>query len=721
MRTLRILGIAFSLLQLGLPPLSAQTIRGVLVEEGTERPIPNTLVVLLDPSGRQHGGSLTDESGRYLLRAPAPGRYLLRAERIGYQSTTSHPLEVAAGETVEHRIVASAQIVGLEGIRVEGRRRRCSPLTREAGLETVALWEEARKALNTVAWTRQQRLFDYQVLRYQRDVDPATLQVKREQTRSRSGLSENPFVSASADTLAREGYVRRTASGTTYHAPDAHVFLSDAFLGSHCFRIERKGAERDGLIGLAFEPVRGRTLPDIRGVLWLDAKTAELRHLEYRYTGLSRAVPTERLGGRVEFERLPTGAWIVRRWWIRMPQVGVQQVRWSGTTATREVLLGFREEGGEVVGILGAEPSRSMASRRVVLEGMVYDSVLAAPLAGATVFLPGTPYSAVTDASGRFRLEELPEGRYSLSFSHPRWESLGTGPPTQDVFLRSDRTEPVNLATPGAAALIASLCDGSRVEIPEGFDARGGMVYGVVRDPRTGKPLPHAAVTLSWSRFNVGVAGVRENRQRATTYTDRDGRYRVCGVPPEVTVRVRAASAPRSAGEVTFTLPPNGLREQELVGEENGSSLAEGEAVALDPLTVTAPTKDRRERLARGTRTAAITREEIEPLLGRARHAGDLLRTLNVAGLTVRDDVIVDGIRGLCIQSGRIRAGGNGCRMMEVYLNGIRLSVPQHQLLNVSPADIDRVEILPPVESGARYGTGSARGVLRIYTRGSRP
>jgi hypothetical protein len=48
-------------------------------------------------------------------------------------------------------------------------------------------------------------------------------------------------------------------------------------------------------------------------------------------------------GGRIEFERLPGGRWIVQRWWIRMLRTAPDR---SG--ANRRVTQGYLEMGGEV-------------------------------------------------------------------------------------------------------------------------------------------------------------------------------------------------------------------------------------------------------------------------------------------------------------------------------------------------------------------------------------
>lgn len=351
-------------------PLSAQTVQGELVEQGTGEPINGALIVLLDEGEEQHGGALTGENGQFTLRAPAPGRYTLRAERIGYMSTASPVLTLEAGQTLEYRMVAQEEAIDLGGIIVEGE-RRCE-IRPEEGLRTHQLWEEARKALNAAAWTQDQRLFKYDLVLYERELDLESLRVQSERTRSSSGFSDNPFVSIPVEELAEHGYVQNFRDSTLYHAPDAHILLSDLFLDNHCFQVREGGGEEEGLVGLAFEPVRERGQPDVRGVLWLDEQTAELRFLDYHYTGLRMEGPTDEVGGRVEFERLPTGAWIVRRWRIRMPTKEIRRAPWMGTSKRREVMTHLTEKSGEITDIFMATGARVRGAERAALAGTVF-------------------------------------------------------------------------------------------------------------------------------------------------------------------------------------------------------------------------------------------------------------------------------------------------------------------------------------------------------------
>jgi hypothetical protein len=65
----------------------------------------------------------------------------------------------------------------------------------------------------------------------------------------------------------------------------------------------------------------------------------------------------QQAGGRVEFERLPGGRWIVRRWWIRAPEFEAREFL-RGRERPLLVLLRVREEGGEVEEVLTAGGGR---------------------------------------------------------------------------------------------------------------------------------------------------------------------------------------------------------------------------------------------------------------------------------------------------------------------------------------------------------------------------
>jgi hypothetical protein len=86
-----------------------------------------------------------------------------------------------------------------------------------------------------------------------------------------------------------------------------------------------------------------------------------------------------------------------------------------------------------------------------MVAGTVFDSTRSTPLAGARVVLAGTPYTALTDASGAFRMEGVPEGMYLVEFTHPRADSLRWRTSGADVTVAAGGAGAVSLALPARA------------------------------------------------------------------------------------------------------------------------------------------------------------------------------------------------------------------------------------------------------------------------------
>jgi hypothetical protein len=349
-RTLLLLVLC--LLPLGALPAAAQTVRGTLLEAGSGRPVSGTLVRLLDAQGAARAGALSDAQGRFVIAAPGPGSYRLRAEGIGYTSATTPAMRLGADETREVEVRIAEAAIALDGVGVVAARRQRCTVRPEQGLEAYAVWEEVRKALDAAAWTDQEASFTFEQMVYE-DVLDARATMITQPGRRQTGRVRRPFRSVPLDDLMRDGFVQRTDSGTFYRAPDAGVLLSDAFLDHHCFRAVEPHPGEASLVGLAFEPAQRRD-SGITGTLWVDRRSAELRYLEFGYPSPFPGVPSAQLGGRVEFLRLPTGEWVVRRWWIRSPRLAERTGRTAtGQEVDRHVLVGLTEHGGEVLRVFG--------------------------------------------------------------------------------------------------------------------------------------------------------------------------------------------------------------------------------------------------------------------------------------------------------------------------------------------------------------------------------
>ena len=315
----RLAAVAFAGLLLLPAALSAQVVEGRLASAASGGAVQGALVTLVDAGGGEVRETLSDSAGAYRLAAPAAGTYRVRVERVGYTTVNSAAFALGAGQVLAFPLRLAEESFSLEGLRVEAR-PRCEVRARD-GRALEQVWNEARKALRITARTAADSSLAFEYTSFRRQVDPDGRisrnihgQVILDTTTTAQAVGAIPFASAPAGSLSSTGFVQPRADSAfvVFHAPDAEVLLSDEFLDTHCFRLVRGGRGERGMLGLAFEPVPGVSRPDVRGTLWLDARSAELRYLEFTYTGLRTPSSARRMGGRVDFARLPGGAWIVR-------------------------------------------------------------------------------------------------------------------------------------------------------------------------------------------------------------------------------------------------------------------------------------------------------------------------------------------------------------------------------------------------------------------------
>ncbi|MEN8144142.1 MAG: carboxypeptidase-like regulatory domain-containing protein [Gemmatimonadota bacterium] len=348
---LAILALALALAAMAFAPaLGAQTVRGNLIQSGTDEPIAQAFVILLDVTGRIVGTTLTSTRGEFVIPAPASGAYKLRTDRIGYASAHSPEFELQRGQVFEYQMRVAIEPVELSSLDVR-RGARCELLPDE-GRQIYTVWEEARKAMAASVWTGMQQYYRFDAVHFVNDLDRAGRRRNEVSVEEVRYYGRHPFKSIGSRDLALGGFVQSVPGRVAYYGPDADVMMSEDFLARHCFRLAAGSGEHAGSIGLEFEPVGERRLSDIAGVIWLDRSTAALQHLEYEYRNLRLPVSTKRLGGRVEFKRLPSGAWIVQRWYIRVPIIEFSEVRVAGGgREVRPVLQGIDEGGGAVTAV----------------------------------------------------------------------------------------------------------------------------------------------------------------------------------------------------------------------------------------------------------------------------------------------------------------------------------------------------------------------------------
>jgi hypothetical protein len=216
------------------------------------------------------------------------------------------------------------------------------------------------------------------------------------------------------------------------HAPDADVFLDDAFVNAYCVRLASPSAARPTQVGLGFFPAEGlrkRGQVNIEGTVWVDTARRELREVEFEYVGLPRQIAMRRPGGTISFLALTNGLVLVDRWRLRL--VGISLDTLPGSLGRGRPVLRDRvhisETGGEVASVRWPEGTYQapLGALRVVAQ-----SEERQPMADVKLRLDGTDYRATTDTAGGARMERLLPGPYSLVVVDPRLAPIDLVLPT---------------------------------------------------------------------------------------------------------------------------------------------------------------------------------------------------------------------------------------------------------------------------------------------------
>lgn len=530
-------------------PVHAQAVNGVVLEDETEAPVDGAMVILMDPDGDVVRRALSDAAGRFTLQADHAGPHLIRIDRIGYQSLTTAPFEVLEDGTFQ-RVRVPVQAIRLQGLSVEGS-TRCE-LRPEQGSVTARVWEEVRKALEAAAWTLESGMYRYTLLQFERRLDERGRATEEDVQRMRRGWAQAPYVSAPVEELADYGFVRENDDGTmSYFAPDADALLSDAFLDSHCMHLERG---QGGMVGLDFEPIRGRRIPDIEGTLWLEAASASLRRIEFHYVNHPVLRNVGDAGGEVSFARMPNGSWVVRDWSIRMPLLAANRSDRGGLPG-EPYITGYIVQGGTLRSASDRNGTTVLAAASGTVSGKVVDSLNALPVTGGSVAELDDPVenrSAMIETGGSFILSGLTPGDRRLRVVHPSLDTLALVGPTVRVPSVAGDITSVRLRLPGVAESLREACYG----VGDGdSEPRGAIFYGRVRSGV--EPAEGAVVRLHWlGASNVVVpvvaAPARESAEPLewTSDPDREGTVRtrlddrgvflVCGLPTGARVAVEA-------------------------------------------------------------------------------------------------------------------------------------------------------------------------------------
>ena len=193
-----------------------------------------------------------------------------------------------------------------------------------------------------------------------------------------------------------------------------------------------------------------------------------------------------------------------------------------------------------------------------VVRGMVYDSIAAHPMVGASVQLVRADsgstshvFAATTDSTGHFIVRAVPRGRYVAGFFHPMLDTLGIELRDRVVDIAADTTT-IELATPSPRTLVRGFCgDSTGAMLPT-------LVFGNVREARTESALESSSVTIGWAETEQTATGVDIVERTAQATTRLAGFFAVCGVPAAASLSIRVARL-KDSTIVSARMPPSGV------------------------------------------------------------------------------------------------------------------------------------------------------------------
>jgi hypothetical protein len=188
------------------------------------------------------------------------------------------------------------------------------------------------------------------------------------------------------------------------------------------------------------------------------------------------------------------------------------------------------------------------AGAQGTIAGIVYDSLTShASIANATVVLIELSRYATTDAHGRFQIDSVPVGGYTLGFTFAALDALDLVLPAVPVAVLDGRRSTVTLASPSAETMYMRMCREPR-------DRDTGIIIGRVRDVDDHTPLAEATIRTDWAEFTLTAGRSASDRVRAAARTDARGTYLLCGVPARVPLDLSSELAGFTAGPTSLTM-----------------------------------------------------------------------------------------------------------------------------------------------------------------------
>jgi len=217
----------------------------------------------------------------------------------------------------------------------------------------------------------------------------------------------------------------------------------------------------------------------------------------------------------------------------------------------------FGLSGGRAVPTPGLSTSRQARIVADTIRGVVFDSLMRRPMAGATVLAYPNGEAAITDDQGQFKIQTHARVQ-RLAVFDGLLDRTGIGSLSRLLDTTATERAVITIATPSLATIWARLC-------PDKVSARGrdGIVLGAARTADGSTRVAGVHVRASWEPDALSQIG--QGARVVDVRTDSIGSFYVCGVPPVADVFIVGYSAELSSGSVGLPGDSVPLRRQDLI------------------------------------------------------------------------------------------------------------------------------------------------------------
>ncbi len=223
----------------------------------------------------------------------------------------------------------------------------------------------------------------------------------------------------------------------------------------------------------------------------------------------------------------------------------------------------------------GGQRESGAARPPVRLVGTLIDSISGAPVAEARIAVEGTTLTTSSDTDGRFAIAGVTSGIAVIAIHTASLDSVKA---VHRARVTAGGAAPIQIRVPTSRQVTVLLCGDAPL-------VHQGIVVGSVEAPGDSAPARDARVVAEWS--DQSASGTR--KQSAAARTNDQGAFRVCGIPVDTTVFLRADVPGMVAVPFTLRIPANGrvVRARLTVGRDGSTPAAFAGVVtdtALQPI-----------------------------------------------------------------------------------------------------------------------------------------